>query len=117
MGLSWMAWTWPTAAFFVFILFALKLSRIYLGDQGVWVAAALSGLADVDAITLSLSEQARAGDVPERVAAVAITIAVVSNSVTKTGIAIFSGGWKFGRIIAAGLGLATAVGLGLALVV
>ena len=23
MGLSWMAWTWPTAAFFVFILFCL----------------------------------------------------------------------------------------------
>ena len=23
MGLSWMAWTWPTAAFFVFILCAL----------------------------------------------------------------------------------------------
>ncbi len=23
MGLSWMAWTWPTAAFFVFILLAL----------------------------------------------------------------------------------------------
>lgn len=23
MGLSWMAWTWPTAAFFIFILLAL----------------------------------------------------------------------------------------------
>ena len=23
MGLSWMAWTWPTAAFFIFILSAL----------------------------------------------------------------------------------------------
>ncbi len=23
MGLSWMAWTWPTAAFFLFILLAL----------------------------------------------------------------------------------------------
>ncbi len=23
MGLSWMAWTWPTAAFFIFILFCL----------------------------------------------------------------------------------------------
>ena len=105
------------AAFFVFILFALKLSRLYLGDQGLWAAAALSGLADVDAITLSLSEQARAGDVAERIAAIAITIAVVSNSVTKSGIAIVSGGWAFGRIVAAGLGLATAVGLALALLV
>ncbi len=24
MGLSWMAWTWPTAAFFIFILFCIS---------------------------------------------------------------------------------------------
>ncbi len=29
MGLSWMAWTWPTAAFFVFILLCLI-------GMGVW---------------------------------------------------------------------------------
>ncbi|MDH5410371.1 MAG: DUF2160 domain-containing protein [Alphaproteobacteria bacterium] len=29
MGLSWMAWTWPTAAFFTFILLALV-------TMGVW---------------------------------------------------------------------------------
>jgi predicted small integral membrane protein len=29
MGLSWMAWTWPTAAFFIFILLALV-------TMGVW---------------------------------------------------------------------------------
>lgn len=29
MGLSWMAWTWPTAAFFVFIALAIA-------SMGVW---------------------------------------------------------------------------------
>ncbi|PLX37780.1 MAG: hypothetical protein C0606_05785 [Hyphomicrobiales bacterium] len=29
MGLSWMAWTWPTAAFFVFIALAIT-------TMGVW---------------------------------------------------------------------------------
>ncbi len=29
MGLSWMAWTWPTAAFFVFILLALTAMAIW----------------------------------------------------------------------------------------
>ena len=29
MGLSWMAWTWPTAAFFVFILLALTGMAIW----------------------------------------------------------------------------------------
>jgi predicted small integral membrane protein len=29
MGLSWMAWTWPTAAFFLFILAALVVMGIW----------------------------------------------------------------------------------------
>ena len=29
MGLSWMAWTWPTAAFFIFILLALTTMIIW----------------------------------------------------------------------------------------
>lgn len=29
MGLSWMAWTWPTAAFFVFILLCLTGMAIW----------------------------------------------------------------------------------------
>lgn len=29
MGLSWMAWTWPTAAFFIFIVLAIS-------SMGVW---------------------------------------------------------------------------------
>ncbi len=29
MGLSWMAWTWPTAAFFIFILLCLTAMVIW----------------------------------------------------------------------------------------
>lgn len=29
MGLSWMAWTWPTAAFFIFILLAISAMGIW----------------------------------------------------------------------------------------
>ena len=105
------------AAFFVFIIFVLKLAKIYLGDQGLYAAATLSGLADVDAITLSIGEQAHAGDMIRRVGAIAITIAVVSNSATTTGIAIYTGGWRFGRLVALCLGVATVVGLTLAFVV
>jgi uncharacterized membrane protein (DUF4010 family) len=99
------------AAFFVGILFVAKLSKLYLGDQGLYAAAALSGLADVDAITLTITEQTRNASLAQHVGAVGITIAVVSNSVVKTGIAIYSGGWKFGRLIGVCLGLATAAGL------
>ena len=105
------------AAFFVFILFVLKLAKAYLGDQGLYAAAALSGLADVDAITLSVSEQARDGQMLREVGAIAITIAVVSNSITKTALAVYSGGWRFGRLIALCLGAATGVGLLIAVII
>lgn len=105
------------AAFFVFILFLLKLAKLHLGDSGLYIAAAVSGLADVDAITLSVSEQVGSAEMVEKVGAIAITIAVVSNSVTKTGIAISTGGWQFGKLVAISLGAATAVGLVAAIVV
>ncbi len=105
------------AGFFVFILFLLKLARLYLGDSGLYLAAAVSGLADVDAITLTVADQVGAEQLGNKVGALAITIAVVSNSVTKTGIAISTGGWQFGRLVAASLGAATVAGLILAVVV
>lgn len=99
------------AAFFVVILLVAKLARTYLGDRGLFAAAALSGLADVDAITLTIAEQTRAASLALASGAIGVTIAVVSNSVVKSGIAIYSGGWAFGRVIALCLGLATLLGL------
>jgi uncharacterized membrane protein (DUF4010 family) len=103
-------------AFFVGILFVAKLANIYFGDSGLYLAALVSGLADVDAITLSVAEQSSQNMLVREVGAVAITIAVVSNSVVKAGIAIYSGGWKFGRLVALCLGLATVAGLVVAFV-
>jgi uncharacterized membrane protein (DUF4010 family) len=102
------------AAFFVAILFAAKLAKIYFGNQGLYLAALMSGLADVDAITLTIAEQSKAGTLAQNIGALAITIAVVSNSVVKTGIAIYVGGWKFGRLVGLCLGLATGAGLAVA---
>ena len=103
--------------FFVAILFVAKLATLYLGNQGLYMAAALSGLADVDAITLTIAEQTKAATLMHQVGAVGIIIAVVSNSVVKTAIAIYSGGWLFGRVVGVCLGLATAVGLVVVLLV
>jgi uncharacterized membrane protein (DUF4010 family) len=102
------------AAFFVAILFVAKLAKTYLGDRGLFAAAALSGLADVDAITLTIAEQTKAAALAHGAGALGITIAIVSNSVVKTGIACYSGGWAFGRLIAICLGLATGAGLAVA---
>jgi uncharacterized membrane protein (DUF4010 family) len=104
------------AGFFVVILFVARLATMYFGDSGLYAAATLSGLADVDAITLSIAEQTKAAALDHRVGAIAITIAVVSNGFVKIGIALYSGGWKFGRLVGICLGAATLIGLAVAIV-
>ena len=104
------------AAFFVGILFVAKLATVHFGDRGLYVAAALSGLADVDAITLSMAEQTRADGRARRVGAIAFASAVGSNGFVKSGIAVYSGGWRFGRLVTLCLTAATAVGLVVAFV-
>jgi uncharacterized membrane protein (DUF4010 family) len=98
--------------FFVGILFVAKIAKLYLGDKGLYLASLVSGLADVDAITLSIAEQTKAATLTHTVGAVGITIAVVANSIVKSGIAVYSGGWKFGARVGIILLGATGAGLG-----
>jgi uncharacterized membrane protein (DUF4010 family) len=65
-----------------------------VGDSGLFVVAGLSGLVDVDAVTLSF---ARMGDRLELdTTALAVLIAITANTVAKTGIAAWLGGRTFG---------------------
>ena len=60
---------------------------MYLGDAGVYVGALASGVADVDAITLSMSELSRGnGSVTNATAANAIVLAAASNTIVKGGL-------------------------------
>jgi uncharacterized membrane protein (DUF4010 family) len=73
----------------------------WLGPEGLYSVAALSGLVDVDAVTLSVSRMAEAGgDVSVELAALAILIAVFVNSVVKVAIGGFFAGWVFARGLA-----------------
>ena len=85
-----------------------------LGDSGLLAAAAASGLADVDAITLAVSQQAANDTLSVDIASLAIAIAVISNTVVKGGIALFAGGREFGSNIAKVFFLAIVVGGGVA---
>ncbi|KAF1080780.1 MAG: hypothetical protein GQF41_2594 [Candidatus Rifleibacterium amylolyticum] len=102
------------AAFFVAILLISRIARDQLGNAGMYLAAALSGLADVDAITMSVAEQTKAGGLAGGPGVLAITIAVVSNAVVKAGISMMTGSREFGKLVAISLGLAVIVGLMLA---
>jgi len=105
------------ALFFVGILFMAKFANVFLGDKGLYLASLVSGLADVDAITLSITEQTKSGQLSHAVGAMGVTIAVVSNSVVKSCIAVYSGGWRFGAVVSAILLSATGIGLGVLMVI
>ena len=83
------------------VLLASVIARDLFGDSGLLAAAAVSGLADVDAITLAVSEQSAAGSLAIATAATAVTIAVMSNTVVKAGMAYFGGGRAFGQPVLA----------------
>jgi uncharacterized membrane protein (DUF4010 family) len=70
------------AALLVLILFLVEGARRWLGDAGVYLVALLSGLADVDPITLTLARSAKAELAPQ-VAVQGIFLAVLSNSLVK----------------------------------
>ncbi|HUT41076.1 MAG TPA: MgtC/SapB family protein [Gammaproteobacteria bacterium] len=96
------------------ILLAANAARLYLGDTGVYLSSIVSGLADVDAITLSMAELSRAGGAIEQsTAARAIVLAVVSNTLVKGGIVVSMGSAALVRAILPGIlaTLATAVGV------
>jgi uncharacterized membrane protein (DUF4010 family) len=101
------------AALFAVVLLAVKIVQERFPPSGLYAVAALAGLTDVDAITLSMSEFAQSGEA--RVAVIAIVIASLSNTIVKCGIAFVLGGEGLGKklLIATGVtlvaGLATAV--------
>jgi len=96
--------------FLVSILLLSKVLKIYFGDMGAYVLAAVSGLADVDPITLSMSQMSKAG-LGLEVAAHAILIAAAVNSVIKSIVAFVIGDRALGLRVGATLAIAVVAGL------
>lgn len=97
-------------ALFAAVLLGTQAATHYLGTGGTYAAALVGGLADVDAITLSMAGLARQG-MAAPVAAIAIFLATASNALFKTGLAIVAGGWRFGRWVGLALALSVVAGL------
>jgi uncharacterized membrane protein (DUF4010 family) len=74
------------------VLIVAKAAQYYFQTAGLYAAAAVAGLADVDAITLSMAELAGSpGGVEVSVAARAVILAVMSNTIVKGVIALSTG--------------------------
>lgn len=101
----------PTALQFGALLALVGLAAAWLetlfGAAGVYALAGVSGLADVDALTLAMT---RADGAARDVAVVAILIAVAANTVSKSVIAWIAGGRPAGIAIGAASAAALAAG-------
>jgi uncharacterized membrane protein (DUF4010 family) len=89
------------------ILLVAKGVASYAGNAGLFLLAAVSAIADVDALTISMARlaglQVAAGD-----AASAILIAASVNTASKAAIAAFAGGARIGAIVGSASVLAIA---------
>jgi uncharacterized membrane protein (DUF4010 family) len=77
------------------VLLAVKIVQGNFPPSGLYAVAALSGLVDVDAITLSMAELAKSGEA--YVAVVSIVIAAIANTITKCAMAFAIAGTALGK--------------------
>lgn len=92
------------------VMVAAEALRRYAGDAGVYSVAFISGLTDVDAITLSILQMHDSG-LTANVAEQAIIIAALANTTVKMGLAISIARGRMGWLVGAGLGLVIVTGL------
>ncbi len=76
---------------FAVVIFIASAAQAYFGNTGLYVAGALTGLTDVDAIALSMANLAQSDPANAGPAARTIVIAVISNTMVKCGMAIWLG--------------------------
>lgn len=87
------------------ITFVAKAAQVYLGEAGLYLAGAIAGLTDVDAIALSMAQLAQSDASNAEAAARTIVIAVASNTLFKAGMVAFLGAPTLRRIILAAAGV------------
>jgi len=103
------------AVLFQVVLWGVYLARQTWGESGVLTSAAVLGLTDVDALTISMTRGV-AQNAGVEIAATAIAVGVLSNTLLKMGLAVVLGSPPF-RVIAGGALLVMATALAAMLLV
>jgi uncharacterized membrane protein (DUF4010 family) len=127
VSLGWAVWRWrrhaPTASgqggietmppfslgtalgfggFLAVMSVLVPAAREWLNTGGLYVLSAVSGLADVDAILITLSQLHGSGELSPVTTLTAMALATLSNLFTKIGIAWTTGGSRMGRAVLVG---------------
>lgn len=101
------------ALLYALVLLAVAAAREHLGREAIYAVAFLSGLTDMDAITLSTAQLVRADRLDVDTAWRAILIGGMSNIVFKGGVVMALGGRALWKPVFKGFGVALAVGAGI----
>ncbi|MBI1358333.1 MAG: DUF4010 domain-containing protein [Acidobacteria bacterium] len=97
-------------ALYAVVLLAVAFAKAHFGNQGLYVVAALSGLTDMDAITLSTVQLIQAGSLKASVGWRLILVGALANLCFKAGLAAAVGTASLARGVAAYFGVAVAAG-------
>lgn len=92
------------------IMVLAKALQIWLGDTGIYLLSIASGLADVDAITLSLARMAQE-DLSSKVAADGIIIASIVNTAVKAFLYSFIAGFHKSKSVILAILVVAVIGL------
>lgn len=96
-------------AIYAATVLGIRAAREALGETGTLLVAVLSSLVDVDAAAVAFSRGARAAS-DAGLAATAVTVAMVTNTLVKLGIGLALGAGRFRRAVALGLGAVALAG-------
>jgi len=102
---------------YAIILVVSNGAQAYFGDAGVYLSSVVAGLADVDAITLSMARLHESGDLAPATATRAIVIAAAANTVLKGGIVALTGTRGLRRAVLPGLLLIVGASVGAVLLI
>ncbi|MDX5338879.1 MAG: MgtC/SapB family protein [Cyclobacteriaceae bacterium] len=89
---------------YIGIILIVSYANHKLGTAGTLISSGIAGLSDLDAITISVSKLAEV-KVDIQTAAMAILIAVMSNTLVKLGIASYAGSKELRNILLLGYGI------------
>lgn len=105
------------ALLFGVVSFLARGAELWLGSSGLYLAGAIAGLTDVDAITLSMSQLA--GREPDHVtiAGRAVVLALVANTLVKGGITAIGGSRPLAKLVVPATLAIAAAGAAVAFVV
>lgn len=91
---------WPAlkfGLFFAALLFITKFASDYFGDRGVYLTAFFSGIVDVDAITISMIDLSKTGQIGSLTASLGVLVAAMTNTLSKGLIVYFFASPQVGK--------------------